>query len=642
MSVGLSHAFWAAPTRSRAVLGGAAALIELHQRVLPAGELCPESAALVAALLRHAAEPAAELRPDVLHLVAAVATAAAGAQRTVAGSTPGAVGSADCRKALHDGLPVLLALLDDTEPAVRIAAAGVLGELAWCAAEVVPQVRSRFAAERANDVRLALVLAVGHLLDGAAAAPAQPTPPGADPERRRALRWLSRRRGGDDPSLRLAAALLARRRGRAAAGDLPALLDGLAGVEPVPLPGVRLCDWVARELGEDREARIAVAVRLFEVRGGAGPDALRAAAAAICIWRSAAAPLLPVVAERLTDPDPAVRAAAAHLVAVAGAGEPDRYADRLATLLADPAARVADLAAWGLARMGDERCLPRLRNRALIGTSVFDVVQAHYPREVYLFTAPALFDVLAPLGGWAGALLPRVGSALSDADSYHQRRVLTAVLAAWGAAAAPSVPDLVPLLESDAAVHACAALGAVGPAAGSAGHRLFRLVERGTSSRLRLAAGWAHWRVTGDPETALRVLGAALDGELAVTVLGMLADLGPLAATHTHRVLALGAAARSDWVRVLAARCAWRLTGDPADAVEPVLPVLAPLAVGRTGPAVRPAAALAVEAAPADPRVVALLAPVATGDRRYAYYGDWRAVADDEELASVAAGVNTK
>jgi hypothetical protein len=623
MSVGVSQAAWAAPMRGRTVLGGPGTLIELHQRVLPAGELCAESAALVAPLLGHAAEPAADHRPEVLHLLAAVATAARDASEPA------------CRIALHDGVPVLLALLDDREPGVRVAAAGVLGALRWCAAEVVPQVRSRFAAERAHDVRLALVLAVGHLLD---AAPAD----GPDPERRRALRWLSRRRSGEDPVLRLAGALLARRRGRPSGGDLPAVLDGLAGADPVPMPGVRLSDWVAEELGDDREARIAVAARLFDVRGGAGPDALRAAAAAICTWRSAAQPLLPVVADRLTDPDPAVRAGAAHLVAVAGAGQPDRYADRLAVLLADPAVRVADLAAWGLARMGDERCLPRLRNRALIGTSVFDVVQAHYPRSVYLFTAPALYDVLAPLANWAGALLPRVGSALSDADSYHQRRVLAAVLAAWGPTAAPAVPDLVPLLESDAAVHACAALGAVGPAAGSAGHRLFRLVERGGTSRLRLAAGWAHWRVTGDPETALRVLGAALDGELAATVLGMLGDLGPLAAAHAARVRTLGATARSDAVRVLAARCAWRLTGDPADAVEPVLPLLAPLREGRVGPVTRPAAAVAVEAAPADPRLVALLAPVATDDRRYAYYGDWRAVTDDEELASVAAGVSTK
>jgi hypothetical protein len=627
--------------RTRATLGGRAALIELHQRMLPAGELRGESATLVRPLLHHAADPSADLRSDVLHLLAAVAAAAKPVPEDHAGVDGTDVARADrarqaCREALRSGVPDLLALLDDREPQVRAAAAGVLGELGWCAQDVVPAVRGRFAGERANDVRLALVLAVGHLL-GAGAGSASGGP---DPERRRALRWLNRRRAADDPALRLARALLARRRAQLAArvGDLPAVLDGLADVDRVPLPGTRVCDWVAAELGEDREARIAVAARLFGVRAGAGPDALRAAASVICTWRSAAPALLPMVAERLTDPDPAVRAGAAHLVAVAGAAEPDRYADRLATLLADPAARVADLAAWGLSRMGDERCLPRLRNRALIGTSVFDVVQAHYPRDVYLFTAPALFDVLAPLRHWAGALLPRVGSALSDADSYHQRRVLTAVLAAWGPAAAPAVPDLVPLLESDAAEHVCATLGAVGPGAAPAGHRLFRLVERGGTSRLRLAAGWAHWRVTGDPETALRVLGSALSGELAATVVGWLGDLGPLAASHAARVRALGVAAGSDWVRVAAARCAWRLTGDPADAVEPVLPLLAPLRLGRVGPATRAAAAVAVEAAPADPRLVALLGPVATGDRRYAYYGDWRAVAEDEELAALAAG----
>src|SRR5688572_28930227 len=139
MSVGVSQAAWAARMRGRPVLGGPAALIELHQRVLPAGELCAESAVLVAPLLGHAAEPAADHRPEVLHLLAAVATAARVAAEPA------------CRSALHDGVPVLLALLEDREPGVRVAAAGVLGQLSWCAAEVVPQVRSKFAGERAHD-----------------------------------------------------------------------------------------------------------------------------------------------------------------------------------------------------------------------------------------------------------------------------------------------------------------------------------------------------------------------------------------------------------------------------------------------------------------------------------------------------------
>src|SRR4029453_7725858 len=111
-----------APRRGRRVLGGAPGLIELHQRVLPAGELCAESAALVPPLLGHSGDPAADHRPEVLHLLAAVGGAGGGAEAPA------------CRVALHGGVPALLGLLEDREPGVRVAAAGVLGELSWCAA----------------------------------------------------------------------------------------------------------------------------------------------------------------------------------------------------------------------------------------------------------------------------------------------------------------------------------------------------------------------------------------------------------------------------------------------------------------------------------------------------------------------------
>src|SRR4051794_29266100 len=110
MSVGVTQAAWAARMRTRTTLGGHAALIELHQRVLPAGQLCAESAGLVAPLLGHAAAPAADNRPEVLHLLAAVAAAARGHSD----------GGDACRAALRSGVPVLLALLDDREPDVRV------------------------------------------------------------------------------------------------------------------------------------------------------------------------------------------------------------------------------------------------------------------------------------------------------------------------------------------------------------------------------------------------------------------------------------------------------------------------------------------------------------------------------------------
>lgn len=617
MSVGGREGVRGPSARAGRPLHDPASLAELHYRVLPAGELTAASADLIKPLVEHAATPGVAARTEVLNLLAAIALAVRSAG-TYLENNPKEYPES-CREALRVALPALLGLLGDDDPAVRAAAAAVLGELSWCAGDVVPVVRARFAGERAHAVRLALVLAVGHLLD----APGD----GLDHERPRARRWLQRRRTGDDPTLRLAGALLARRAGRARA--LPTVVEALADAGPVPLPGTRLCDWLASELGADREARIAVAARLFQVRGGAGQDALRAAAAAICTWRSAAGPLLPIVAERLTDPDPGVRSAACHLVAVAGAAEPGRYADRLDALLTDPTTRVADLAAWGLARMGDERCLPRLRNRVLMGTSVFDVVQAYYPRHVYLFTAPGLYDVLAPLRGWAGRLLPRVDSALADADSFHQQRALAAVLRAWGRDAAPAVPGLLPLLESEAAEHVCAALGAIGPAAAGARHRLFRLVERG-NSRVRVAAARAHWRVTDDPEPALRVLSEALDGELAVVALPLAADLGPLAAAHAGRIRAIARAVNGAGSRVDVARADWRLTGETDLAAELLLTVLAPLAAGRVGPATLRAAIVAAEIA--EPRLAGPLSIAARGDERLAFYGDWRAVADDEEL----------
>ncbi len=617
MSVGGREGVRGASARAGRPLHDPASLAELHYRVLPAGELSAGSAELVGPLVDHAATPGAAARTEVLDLLAAIALAVRSAGTSLDNSEPAYPDG--CREALKTALPTLLGLLGDDDPAVRAAVAAVLGEFTWCAAEVVPVVRARFAGERAHAVRLALVLAVGHLLD---------TADDLDHERPRARRWLQRRRTGDDPTLRLAGALLARRAGRSRA--LPTVIEELADASPVPVPGTRLCDLLATELGPDREARIAVAARLFDVRGGAGQDALRAAAGAICTWRSAADPLLPIVAERLTDPDPTVRAAAVHLVAVAG---PEPYADLLAELLTDPTTRVADLAAWGLARMGDERCLPRLRNRVLMGTSVFDVVQAYYPRHVYLFTAPGLYDVLAPLRGWAGPLLPRVDSALADADSFHQQRALAAVLRAWGPLAAPAVPGLVPLLESDAAEHVCAALGAIGPAAAGARHRLFRLIERG-HSRVRVAAARAHWQVTGDPEPALRVLSEALDGELAVVALPLAADLGPLALSHAGRIRAIARAVVGAGSRVDVARADWRLTGDTDLAAELLLTVLAPLAAGRVGPATLRAAIVAAEIA--EPRLAGPLTIAAGGDERLAFYGDWRAVADDERLRAYA------
>jgi HEAT repeats len=363
-------------------------------------------------------------------------------------------------------------------------------------------------------------------------------------------------------------------------------------------------------------------------------SALRVAASVIGTWRSATPALLPAVAGWLDDPDPVARARAAQLLGAVGP-EAAHYAEQLAEALADPAARVADLAAWALSRMGDARCLPRLRNRALIGTSVFDVVQAYYPRGHYPFSAPGLLDVLAPLQPWADELLPRMRSALNDADSYHQRRVLAETLQRWGPSAAPAIPELSRMLDTDAAASACAALGAMGPAASSAAHRLFRLVERGISSRLRAVASWAHWRTSGEPEPAARILRGAIHSEHGSAELRWLGDLGEYAVDSVDRIRWL-CGSRDDWTRTEAAYALWRVTGEADEAVAVLLDVVLPLAEARTLPVIPRALECLADIGPPAQLAAPLIRAVLLSDRRFAFFGDWRTITDDEQLQDIA------
>jgi hypothetical protein len=699
----------------------------LHRRgPLHRGMLAPRAARLVRALVRHLVETRDPL-PARLEIVETVAGVARQAADPLPGTPPATV--AACREAFGAAVPGLVSLLADPAPRLRGAVLGVLGELGWCADAVVPPVLSRYADEDVAGVRLAQVLAVGRLVGQVTGAPVRTAAarwlrlrrasgepaeramalasswrpvvvagpvlvlapsPGADLVAERGDGLGSRGDGG--PALRGGHGgddFGARRHGRdglglrddggdgdeggdeAVAERLAALLDAVSELTGPPAPeiadvtGPRWGDWLAGSLGDDRDARVALAERLFDAPAGAGTGALRVAAEAISTWRSARDPLLERVRERLTAPDPDVRAAAAQLLAaLAGAlAEPhpalssDGFgktallplytpregpqrsdgglADAFVAALSDPSALVADLAAWGLSRLGDPRCLSRLRGRALMGTSFFDIALGADPRGVYRFGTPGLSEVLAPLGHWAAELLPRVSSALSDSDTFHQQRVFVDVLAHWGAAATPAVAALSELLDDPSVglvEHVCAALGSIGPGAAGTRAHLLRLVERGGTARLRATAAWAYWRTGGDPELALRVLSEALAGELGPLVLPRLADLGPLAVGQVDRVRAL-AAVPSNWYRTEAARALHTLTGDPSEAVPLLRAVLDPLTYGETSPVTARAVAVVRELGPV---AVAAVEPVLRGvldsDRRFAFYGDWRAITDDEAL----------
>ncbi|MFJ7990514.1 hypothetical protein [Streptomyces sp. NPDC096351] len=245
----------------------------------------------------------------------------------------------------------------------------------------------------------------------------------------------------------------------------------------------------------------------------------------------------------------------------------------------------------------------------------------------------------APLPGrWAPRLLPAFRRTLADGGGRPDTtaRILH-TLALWGPAAAPAVPDLVALLHTPAARAAAEALGAIGPAAAT------RKAVKGLGALVTAEPGpgrhpwhggaqtaaWAYWRLTGDPEPALRVCGAAARAGLGQPVLRHLADLGPQAAPYADAVRPL-LTCPGAWSRVGAAEAWWRITGDAAPAVAALLPQLAPLAEHTTTPLVlRTVQILGAVGSPAA-AALPVLHEVTSSSRRYG------SIPVDEELHRAA------
>lgn len=239
------------------------------------------------------------------------------------------------------------------------------------------------------------------------------------------------------------------------------------------------------------------------------------------------------------------------------------HADRIAVCLDKQLDRLLPSAggsigalALALAGMGDRRALPGVRFLAKSNRLPTDRPEA---------------QVLAPLP--AADLLPAVLPGLrEEPEHYHRSLFALELLAAWGPAAAPAVPEAVRYLETPYAYDALRVLGRIGPAAAGAADRLSAYATgrdpRAGRHHPRLAA-WAHWRVTGDDTLALEVCGAAVASGSGSHGLPFLADLGPAAAAHADTVRGL-LESPGAWTRVTAAHAYWRITGDP----EPAVPVL--------------------------------------------------------------------
>ncbi|MFJ7585966.1 hypothetical protein ACIQZO_00930 [Streptomyces sp. NPDC097617] len=232
------------------------------------------------------------------------------------------------------------------------------------------------------------------------------------------------------------------------------------------------------------------------------------------------------------------------------------HADRIAVSLGKGLGPV-DALTLALAGMGDLRALPGLRRLARERPLSYDRPHA---RILAALPAAELLPVLLP-------------SLRRKPERHYTSSPMLEPLVAWGTAAAPAVPEVVPYLDTPYPYDALRALGRIGPPAAVAADRMaaYATGRRDVPPGRHIArrAAWAHWRVTGEPTLALDVCGAAVRSGTASHGLPFLADLGPPAAAHADPVRGLMESPGA-WTRVAAAHAYWRITGDP----EPAVPVL--------------------------------------------------------------------
>ncbi|MEU2622710.1 HEAT repeat domain-containing protein [Streptomyces sp. NPDC007157] len=399
-----------------------------------------------------------------------------------------------------------------------------------------------------------------------------------------------------------------------------------------------VASWAAGLFG-DAPAALRFLVRLIGAARRTG-DAALCGAALDEAWRllvvrpSAAPELVPLAGELLADPDAGVRYRAAHLLAVLGARAAP-YAEGLAGLLDDPGeaedldGTVGEHARWALTRIGDPRAMPGLVER------LHEPYRGQYSRSYTMGDPrrPEVEEVLTPLRAHAEILLPPIRALLrEDGAGGPLTGAFLKVLTAWGPAAAPALPEVVALLgDARHSLSALDALVAMGQAAAPAVRGCTALDFPANHRRV----AWAAWRLGGDRDTALRLVGEAVLSEDRPYEVVRLGDFGRAALPYADRIRQIMDDGDT-WCEIWAAVALWSITGE----TEPSLSVLEKyvLAVadgddsfGSFLTALRAVARIGT----VSPAVRSALLAVRERDRRLSPYRDYRAFLDDEEIRSV-------
>lgn len=291
----------------------------------------------------------------------------------------------------------------------------------------------------------------------------------------------------------------------------------------------------------------------------------------------------------------------------------------------------SEYARWALTRIGDQRALPELVER------LYAPYRDGYGRGYGLGDPhlPEVEDVLTPLQAHAEVLLPAVRQVLRDDGKGGALTCpFLRVLQAWGPAAAPAVPEVAALLDDARySSSAIATLVAMGPAAASAVPAVRRCALLDFPvDRSRVA--WAAWRLGGDRDTALRLIGEAalIEDEAHYRPVDLLGDFGPAAAPYADRVRQLMEQGDT-WLRPQAAVALWSITGEPDPSVPVLEECLPPIARGGdTYGSFLFAVRALTRIGTISPASRAVLDTVRGFDQPLSTYGDYRAILQDETI----------
>ncbi|HEY6795946.1 MAG TPA: hypothetical protein VI248_14815 [Kineosporiaceae bacterium] len=647
MFTGIDQVPWASlgamngdPTTVPVLLGrlsgqetGLDALADLEEVLFhQGGAVCPAAAAALPFLVEAAFTAPRTIRLGILDLICAIAATAPDVDaRWLASEWP---------TAWQGQVKRLLTLMDDPDPGVRILAAQTVATDPGTAAQVAARIQARHPLEPDPAVRARQMLVIAGIAEAGSLQP----PGAADP-------WLDDvSRADASPSVRLLAELAPRYE---PSPRTPPDVERLAGlVTEFDLSVLAASDgtdatwtgvlrWISERLADSPSSQQGLIRELTQRHD----DGLREGAAQACAELLTSSTqgqdvLASTMLDRLEDSSPSVRALAATMIAALAPllSEDVHAATRLAALTGDRTSAglrrnvpLAALAAWGLARMGDPRCLPYLRQVLHDGDSPYGLLTEHFPRGLSpIVRLPSINEVLAPLGRSAASLTPLLLQHLTPESGYHTQRAYAEVVAAWGPGAEDATGHLTLLLNTPSAGYAAQALAAIGPSAASSAESLVKIATTSPDAHIAIHAAAAHHGVTGDPGLALRVLTAALaEDDDAAAVARLLADLGPVA-RPTASALRQLAEHRDHWVRLEAQHALWCIDAQPMDQI---LHGLQPQPSGATLPALhRAVACLARHGAPepARPSLHALL----EHPLRLSTYGGWRSITADLQIRS--------